>query len=268
MMIKLLAIDLDHTCLNDHHRISQETLDALNQLHQEGVMIVPTTGRALSCLPHDLNNIPFLTYVISSNGARITNVKSHEDLYRSEIKYEDVVSFLSKCQSYQVKKTLHLNHQYYIEGNMFYHIGRLIYGKDAKKAIAIKNMNTFIKETKKDVEEIQLFYFNQKTRNKLKTLLNDEPQLSSSYSDYYVEIYSKGTSKGNALKILAKELHIKKEEIACIGDGENDMSMFNVSGLRLAMGNAVDELKAKADFILPTNNQNGICEALKYFRDE
>lgn len=265
-MIKLLAIDLDNTCLDDHHRISKETLKVLDRLHKMGILIVPTTGRALSCLPHDLNQESFYTYVISSNGARITDVKKHVDLYRAEMKYEEVTSFLSACRSYKIKRTLHINYQYFIESHFFCMLGHLFFGKDAKNAVGIKNVEAFVKETKKDIEEIQLYYFNTTAKEKIKEILQQYVHFSASYSKYYVEIYSKETSKGNALKALAKQLHIKKEDIACIGDGENDLSMFEVSGLKFAMGNAVEELKQKADFILPTNNENGICEALKYIR--
>ena len=72
----------------------------------------------------------------------------------------------------------------------------------------------------------------------------------------------KTLQKGKALSVLAEKLGIDKSEIACIGDGENDLPMFDVSGLKFAMGNAVDELKKKADAVLSSNNENGVAEAV------
>ncbi|NSD11664.1 HAD hydrolase family protein [[Ruminococcus] gnavus] len=59
---------------------------------------------------------------------------------------------------------------------------------------------------------------------------------------------------------MAQSLGIAKSEIACIGDGENDLSMFEASGMKLAMGNAVEMLKKEADYILPDCDHNGVTE--------
>ena len=69
----------------------------------------------------------------------------------------------------------------------------------------------------------------------------------------------------NALAALAEHLGIRKEEIACIGDGENDLSMFRVSGLKIAMGNGVPELKEQADHVTGTNRHKGAAEAIKKY---
>ena len=68
------------------------------------------------------------------------------------------------------------------------------------------------------------------------------------------------TLQRRALTHLAQSLGIAKSEIACIGDGENDLSMFEASGMKLAMGNAVEMLKKEADYILPDCDHNGVTE--------
>ena len=67
--MRMLAIDMDGTCLNDRHRISGKNLNALRMAAEAGIEIVPTTGRALSCLPHQLRTEKYIRYVISANGA-------------------------------------------------------------------------------------------------------------------------------------------------------------------------------------------------------
>lgn len=117
------------------------------------------------------------------------------------------------------------------------------------------------REQQADIEELQLF-FPSGARPRVAEILSNYGSVSAAYSNVYVEVFSKAASKGNALRALSEHLAVPKEEIACIGDGENDQSMFQASGLRFAMGNAVDALKAQADYVLPTNRQNGVAAAI------
>lgn len=93
-------------------------------------------------------------------------------------------------------------------------------------------------------------------------VLNNYPDLIKAYSSNYVELFSEDATKGNALKALAKHLNINIDDIACIGDSENDLSMFEVAGKAFAMGNAIDSLKDKALYVLKSNNEDGIAQAI------
>lgn len=77
MTIRIFAIDMDGTCLNSRNRIDPETIVMLYRAKQAGIEIVPTTGRSLSCLPHQLLPLTDLyRYIISSNGAVITDTET------------------------------------------------------------------------------------------------------------------------------------------------------------------------------------------------
>lgn len=99
----------------------------------------------------------------------------------------------------------------------------------------------------------------------MKAILKDYSSLHAAYTGLYVEVYSQNASKGNALAALAGHLGIRREEIACIGDGENDLSMFAESGLKIAMGNAVDKLKIQADHIVESNRNEGAARAVEQY---
>ena len=75
----------------------------------------------------------------------------------------------------------------------------------------------------------------------------------------------KGCSKKNAIEILGNRLNIKQEEIIVMGDGGNDLPMFEGAGLKIAMANAEEYLKEKADFITASNNDSGVAKAIKKF---
>lgn len=262
-MIKLVAIDMDDTCLNDKKKISKQTLEALSHLKKQGILFIPTTGRALDCLPHQLNPSLF-HYVISSNGANVLNCETKEVIYQCEIDKPTSLALLSQIPSH-IGITSHIQHHYLIQGKILVLFGRFVYGKDGKKVISIPDMKQIVQKSKKEVEEFQFYFFNDKQEQQLRQILSQMDQLTYAFGKNYVEVFALGASKGKALQVLAHSLGIKQDEIACIGDGENDLSMFEVSGLKLAMGNACDALKKKADIILPTNNQDGVAYAIENY---
>ena len=81
----------------------------------------------------------------------------------------------------------------------------------------------------------------------------------------YIDVGSKGATKKNAIKLLSNHLNIKKDEIIVIGDGGNDIPMFEVAGLKVAMSNSLDIVKEKADYITGNNNESGVAKAIKKF---
>lgn len=265
-MIKLLAVDMDGTCLDERSRMTEETLSALKKAADKGIEIVPTTGRNLTCLPHKLTQSSNIyRYVITSNGAEIVDCLENTSIFQEMISKDTALSFLGECNKKEFGFAAHLNHDYLIQGKILRLIGLIIYGKDAVGVHRVQNMCQTIKKANADVEEIQLYFLKQGAREKAEEILKKYPELTGAYTKAYVEIYSKGASKGTALKALGDRLGISREEIACIGDGENDLSMFEAAGLRLAMGNAVEALKEKADFVLPANTENGAAVGIERY---
>src|SRR5699024_9673830 len=80
---------------------------------------------------------------------------------------------------------------------------------------------------------------------------------------FFLEILQTGLSKGNAVKQLAEMLSIEREEIMCIGDGENDLSMIEYAGCGVAMANATPNVKKVADFHTLSKDDSGVAYAIK-----
>ena len=108
-------------------------------------------------------------------------------------------------------------------------------------------------------------FFNEKAEKRTRRIVKENPAFSASFGRAYVEMYSKETSKGIAMRTLADILGISKSEIMSIGNGENDLTMFEESGVKIAVENAEDCLKAKADFVVASNNADGVAEAIEKF---
>lgn len=263
-VIRLLAIDMDETCLNHKKIISDQTMDALHQAVDSGIIVVPTTGRALACLPYQLKGQPFYQYVISSNGAVVTDLKNNRDLFQENIPAAVAAEFLEQCDASNVGISAHINHDFILQGHALRLLGKVSYGKDASYSKYAKNIAALLRSSQMDVEEIQLFYFNESMKERGENLLSKYDCFLESKSNHYTELYSPNTSKGNALSALANYLGIVQDEIACIGDAENDISMFQASGLKFAMGNAIPELKELADVVVPSNNEDGVAFAIKH----
>ena len=261
--IKLLAVDMDGTCLDHRSRMTDQTLGALEAAAKEGILVVPTTGRCLSCLPHRLRERKDIyRYVINSNGARVTDCLKEKILFEKLIPRETALELLEKSAKLHVGVTAHIDNGYIIQGRILSAAGRVMFGRDARAARKVKDMRLAIREGAEAIEEIQFYFLRPGACAKTKCALEAFPQLSSACTKIYAEIFVKETSKGAALAKLAGSLGIQREEIACIGDGENDLSMFEAAGLRMAMGNGVPELKKKAEYILPSNSANGAAEGI------
>lgn len=277
-MIKLLAVDMDGTCLDRRSRMTDATLEALRKAAGRGVIIVPTTGRNLECIPHRLaagtlfttgamdekKNRDLYRYVISSNGACVTDIRERKEIFRAPVPADDVLPLLRECGKLRLGIASHIRHRYLLEGRFLTMAGRLVYGKDARGVCCVRSMEDFIRKGGYKVEEFQFYFFSPGAEQDVRSVLEKYPDLRAAYTGIYVEVYSKDASKGRALAELARHLNIRKEEIACIGDGENDLSMFEAAGLRIAMGNAVEDLKKQADYVTDSNARDGAAKAVEW----
>jgi len=81
----------------------------------------------------------------------------------------------------------------------------------------------------------------------------------------YLDLTPPGTDKGYAVRAFARHYGVPLEEVAVIGDMANDLAMFDIAGLAIAMGNGADEVKAKADFVSTGNDEDGVAYAIDRF---
>lgn len=284
-MIKLLAVDMDGTCLDGRSRITDGTIRALRDAAAAGITVVPTTGRSMACIPHRLaagtlrkniagyrkaeedirENQGLFRYVITSNGAQVTDILEKKEIFQEMIPQDSALALLEACRRIRLGVTSHIDHEYLLQGRILVLLGHLAYGMDAGAVRWVRDMSGTVKKSRYEVEELQFYFLSPSARKKVQAVLAGFPELSAAYTGMYVEVFAAGASKGNALQALSGYLGIEKEEVACIGDGENDLSMFRAAGLKIAMGNAVPELKKEADVITGSNDRDGVAEAVRRY---
>lgn len=264
-MIKLLTIDMDGTLLTDRKKVTEKNMLALKKAAQNGVIVVPVTGRSFDCLPRQLIGQDFYRYVIASNGARIYDTREKKTLYSSLIPQKNAINLLLEGKKHGLGLTARVENQTIVEGAMLNLKARLIYKKDSQDSIKTKDIVQVIKQMNSDVEEVQLFCFDEKKKWWAKDIAQRNKDYNSTFGRIYVEIYNKNASKGIALRTLADILGISKSEIMSIGNGENDLAMFEESGIKIAVDNAELCLKERADFIVASNNMSGVAEAIEKY---
>jgi len=261
--MKLLAVDMDGTCLNSKKTLPDETLAALKKAQDQGILVIPTTGRTLHWLPRKLQQWGGYRYVITSNGAKILDRQENCILLDRSISSSRAVELLGSCKDRGLGLTAHIQDDYYLQGLLLMYLGRRSFREDGSGFRYCRDLTRFIRKNCLPVEEIQIFFMKPENRKVVEEILAGFPELSVDWDKSYVEIMGPGVSKGTALTALTGHLGLTKEDVACVGDNENDFSMFDASGLRFAMGNAVPALKEQADVVLPSNDENGVVQAIE-----
>ena len=115
-----------------------------------------------------------------------------------------------------------------------------------------------IKDEINDIKDIEIV-------NSSKCLVNNNfPE----EKPFFLDITWKGTSKGNAIKKLCKFLKIELKDSVAIGDSYNDITMFEVVGHSVAVGNAPEDIKKIVDEVTDSNNEDGVAKFLENLNKE
>lgn len=273
MAYRLVCIDVDGTLLNSKYKITQRTKDVILKAHQQGVHIVISTGRMYTDAEYFSNLIGVKSPVIASNGAFIKEKDCDKVIYKDVLGEELSLELLETFRRHNTRPYFCTPNKFYY-GNIMYKFVHLfakllglrnnkldiefVYFWEQWRQVLCKERDNMVKceIIFKDAALID------DLRNELKTIDRLEVVDSSKYN---IEITRKGVSKGKAVEMLASLYNVKREEVLTIGDSENDLSMIEYAGLGVAMGNASETVKAKADYITDSNDNDGVAKAINKF---
>lgn len=271
MTIKLIALDLDGTTLNNDRVISERNRNALEAAAAKGVNVVIATGRPFDALPADVFEIDAIRYVLTSNGASITDLQKKETFYEnclSPLAVEKSVEMLQNCDyiiECFVKGTAYIDGPYFNEvlrtGRSFRNIDYILSTRNP-----VDDIFKFMLENKEHIENINVNFedLSEKPAMREKLLTLPETTITTSFK-HNLEIGGATTSKAEALRQMGKLLNIDQSEMMAIGDSPNDMAMLLASGMPVAVGNAEPEVKAIAKYIAPSNHEDGVADAVEKF---
>jgi len=280
-MLKLIAIDLDGTLLNEGHQISEENSKAIKQAEQQGIEVVIATGRAYFDAHAICAKAGLANYIISCNGA---SVHSREGQQISAIKMEKhdvehIIKWLDEQNFYYEVST---NKAIYAPcaGKKILELElEALKGKESKEHIVALQKFTklmhgqlgmvFVNQYQDFIGTEDVFYkilacsFNEvKRKNGVNQFVRMKQLSMASSADSNFEVVNQKASKGNALEMLAAQLKIPFDQVMAIGDSPNDISMLERVKYSVAMGNAKVEIKTLCNFVTHTNRDNGVAYAI------
>ena len=267
--IRLIALDLDGTLLDSDKKLSAENLNALTRAAEEGIEIVPATGRFYRGMPQTIRNLPFVRYVISINGAQVYDAVNDKTVCASEIDGKRAVSVMNRLDELPVIYDCYKDGWGWMSQDMYDRADQ--FAANIHSLEMIKNLRTpvpdlrdYLEEKQGGVQKIQLFFKDMKLRSRVLEYLPDEfPDLTVTTSIVNnIEINSREATKGNALKKLALYLGIELSETMAFGDDLNDISMIKAAGTGIAMGNAGKEIQTAADYITADCDSSGVAKAM------
>ena len=268
--VKLLALDLDGTLLNSKKELTPRTRDALYAAAEAGVEIVPTTGRFFTGMPEVIQKLPFLHYAITINGAQVYDIRRQKAVSTAEIPLETALRVLEYLDGFPVIYDCYQDSWGWMTRAMQENAAAFVpfdYALRMVRALRtpVDELKSYLRERNRGVQKLQLFTPDDALRRQLfKDLTARFGTLNVSTSmPCNIEINDAHANKGEAIASLAAYLGLPMAATMAIGDGLNDRSMIQMTGLGVAMANACPEILALADEVTASCDEDGAALAIE-----
>lgn len=274
MSIKAIAVDVDGTLTNDDKVITPRTREALIDAQHADIRVIIASGRpsqGVKRLSRQLELEKNGGLIVSYNGGRAEDAKTGEVLFERVLPKDLIKPLLDHVKQFDVipwftgDGRVYVEHAYvddiYIHGEPCNIIKRECEVCDLL-VCEVRSLEDLI-----DRSQCKLLTAGTDTYMAAHWQELAAPfagKLDSMFtSDFFYEFMPTGVNKGAALAHVLPQLGIEASEVVTFGDAQNDIEMLRWAGMGVAMGNATDEVKAAADMVTITNNEDGIAVALE-----
>ena len=263
---RAIALDLDGTLTNHDKVVTPRTRQALLKAQEQGAIIILASGRptygivpVAECLELEKRG----GYILSYNGGNIVNAKTGEKLF-SQFLPDAVIPILYKYAR---------EHRYALlgyAGNEI--ITEMPEDPYVKEESRINKMNIRKVDNLLDALEphpTKLLMTGDptdmiKAEEELVEILGEKMDIFRS-APFFLELVPKGIDKAQSLLRLLSKINLTPADLMAFGDGYNDLSMLKLAGVGVAMANAAPEVRADADYVTLSNEEDGVAEALLHF---
>jgi Cof subfamily protein (haloacid dehalogenase superfamily) len=264
MSYKMLVLDLDDTLLTDEHTISEKNKELLIKAQERGVMVVLASGRptpAMVRYAKELELERFGSYIISFNGAVITDMSSNEPIFERSLTVDEIHSL----HDFSLMHNVHII-TYSDKGIVAESSSEYIDVEKQLTGMPIHLVPSFKEEVSRSAVKCILLDDPAKLK-KVETVLKAERKdLSVAISKpFFLEVMPMGIDKAASIDILAQKHGIGREQVVAVGNAGNDLSMIEYAGLGVWVDNVSPELRHKADYIVASNNNDGVAEVVEKF---
>lgn len=269
MSVKLIASDLDGTLMSpDHLSVSPRTKEALVSAQNKGIKIAIATGRALNFTKGVTAQIPFVDYVVCSNGASVYDRKNEEFIYKNLVTPEITEESIKLLNSLPVFYNIYAEGKIYTQKGSESFLGTLNLPKEFLDDFASKLTvcDDILSDTKgMGAELIDVFYTTSELKKIIFEFFESKGLFLTSALAGVVSATAVGSDKGTALNGLCRILGITADETMTFGDASNDSTMLKFAKYSFAMKNGDEICKASAKFSAPSNAEDGVAQMIEKY---
>ncbi len=277
--IKAILLDIDGTLTNTQKKITPRTREALLKAQEKGVVLVLASGRTatgLSTYASELDLAHHGGVLVCFNGAKSLNCQTGEVYFEQALTVEQGKRVLEHMKNFDVAPVIDHGEYMYVNDVFF-----SLPNQDVFPTLIIEyegHSNNFLLCEKRDLAAFCDFPLNKILNAGDPSYLQEhwremaapfEGELTAMFTaPVYFEFTPLGVDKVRALKDTFAALGIDQSEVMSFGDAQNDRTMIEWAQVGVAMGNAVDEVKAVADYVTLDNDHDGIAYALEELTPE
>ncbi len=269
-MIKLIVTDIDGTLLTPERTIAPQTKDAIRRAVKLGVPVLLCTGRIVPGARIYHHELDLDTPIVGCNGGIIQQPHTGTIIHMQKLANGTAKAVFDILKKYD------LYHHFYSEDTIYGERNEHMLGAYVDlaqngnpqwgiKAQVVASNSQLLDQ---GIDCLKVGFYadgtpaSQSAAREIESL--EGITLVQSREDLY-DVVAQGVSKGQALEALATHYGISTKEIMAVGDQHNDLSMIQVAGMGVAMGNAVQPLLDQANFITETNVDHGLAKAIERF---
>lgn len=250
MKYKALMLDVDGTVVPyDYDALPSDKLAKAIKKAESKVAICFVTGRSYPFLKLVLEKIGLNHgYAVVNNGSQVVNIATDEVLYDQPIDLADAKEVISLFQKEKV--------QFYVKQGLH---DMKYFENPFKKGQTLKNAYMIFTHDIFTTDEVDIF------QKKLSHLDNLSSYRNRHKDGFGLNIQHVKATKLHGVELVLEALNIKSQEAIGVGDSYNDFSLLMACGLKVAMGNAIEDLKAIADYIAPSVDEDGVVDVINKF---
>jgi Cof subfamily protein (haloacid dehalogenase superfamily) len=265
-MYKAVFLDMDGTLLRSDHSVSEPTKETIRQIIKQGIPVILVSARPVDGMLPMYNEIGLTGYpLVSLNGGYI--VEDDKPIFQATIDLETTAGVAEQVRPFKATIAYYLQREWYAEVSDAWtdHEQKIM-----DVPLQVGALPDLIKEWKgRGIGPNKMMVMSDPasidaTQQHLKSCYNGNLNIYPS-KPTYLEVMDPKGSKSNAVRFLIDRMKIDRSEIIAMGDNYNDREMIQFAGMGVAMGNAPDEIKAAADYVTDTNNEDGVRKALEKF---
>ena len=264
LQYRVIALDLDGTLTNNQKEVTAATKEALDNAMEQGARLVLASGRPVYGIVPVAKSLALDSkggYILAYNGGQIIDCKTNEVLY-SQYLPSDVIPLLydyAKSKGYALLG--------YKGNEIITESPDDIYVREESRINKMNVRKVDVLTDELDAKPTKLLMTGDpkdmlKAEEELREAVKDRIDVYRS-APFFMELVPKGIDKAKSLTRLLSLLNLTPKDMMAFGDGYNDLSMLRLAGMGVAMANAAPEVRAEADFVTLSNEEDGVAHALK-----